>query len=90
MTDTYHVSSEQVQEAFLLLLNHAQCRFAQKGDKPFTSSSEYLQAIREELIELSQATDVDGKDGKIWELLDIAWACLFAIASHRAGGIKDD
>jgi hypothetical protein len=82
------VSQEQIEAVFVELLNHAKFRLAQKGNIGFESFDQYRKIIEEEFVELKEATEVSGKDGKIWELLDISWACIFAIASHKAGAIK--
>lgn len=75
------VSPQNIYTAMEMLRQHGQWRFIQKGPGGFSSFEEYSRVIQEEVEELEIAQDIKGKDGRTWELLDIAWACVFAIAS---------
>jgi len=88
MTARTKITQHQLESAFAQLFDHAKFRLEEKGNGAFLSSDEYIGVIEVELTELKEAVETRGKDGKVWELLDIAYACVFAIASHEVGGIK--
>jgi len=64
-------------------------RVGQKGPGTLVSSHEILGIITEEYQEyIEEVTMNSPEEAKVQELLDIAVAALFGVASFRAGGVQ--
>jgi len=64
-------------------------RVGQKGPGTLVSSHEILGIITEEYHEyIEEVTKNAPEEAKVQELLDIAVAALFGVASIRAGGVQ--
>jgi len=81
------ISEDRVAEAVKLLSSKIQDRLDEKGSHSYASSHECLGIIAEEYHELVESVRSNRLDDFEKECLDLAVACVFAIACKRAGAL---
>lgn len=86
------VSPDQWDAVLASVKRKLEYRIAQKGPLSFTSNHEILGVVTEEFEELKHAIHEKKRDDKYneavrEELLDVAVACIFGLASQDAGGM---
>lgn len=84
----HRLTITDIDRAILDCSNKLYARIVEKGVGSFASNHEIFGIIKQETSEYENAIHQRASDSeKIEELLDIAVACLFGVASIKSGGI---
>lgn len=81
------VEQEHIERADREISKDLERRLKEKGDHSFASTHEILGILTEEVKELTDAVQANNMEWFMKELKDIAVACHFGVASHKADGL---
>ena len=88
MNKRHQLTIDQLTEAINSVVEKLECRVGQKGLGSMASSHEILGILTDELAEFrDEVHQKSGADRKVAELIDVAVAAIFGIASIKSGGV---